>query len=581
MTELNKKYMLQMEALTPLHVGAGTEKDWVQGTDFVLHDGKIKILNLKKVSDFVNPDDLSTALINKNSTLLINRLGSNLEKCVEKVFDCKYIGSNDIKTFIKNGLTNRPIVPGSSLKGAIRSVLLEVLHKKEEIFNAKDSNTKKWTEQILFGSANREDDFFRFIKISDAEFDDTTIINTKIFNLKSTELGGWKHAQNETTNKFKSEGFNTFYEVIKPGEKSVLSIALAEKAFRNFGESAFTENKRKIINNEIGYLFDLINKHTKGYLQKEKAFFEKYRTDKTDNILKSIDALLKEIPKNGDYCVLKMAAGSGFHSITGDWQFDDYSINGIDTKNKVSRGLFNKEKSAKSRKIAIMKDDEFFLMGFVKLRQISKEEIQEIENERVKRQQELENQLKAQEKLNAEQLRIEFEKQEELQRKHSLYNELILQATDLFNKEDYDAAFSCVKNAETNLPDEVSHVELKRNIESALVIRNLENEALKAKQAIEQSRIESNRVPLSEKIERLDKLPTIFGNVKTWMKLNGIEKLEKSDVEVLANKIVDVYTKMRPNDQKSWSDFKKWSELIKVAGEDSATYIFAKAVKSK
>lgn len=583
MNELNKKYMLQMEVLTPLHVGAGTEKDWVQGSDFVLHDGKIKILNLKKVSDFVNPDDLSTALINKNSTLLINKLGLNLEKCVEKVFDCKYIGSYDIKTFIKNGLSDRPIVPGSSLKGAIRSVLLEVIHMKEEISNAIDPNRKKLTEQVLFGSANNGDEFFRFVKISDAEFENTTIVNTKIFNLKSTELGGWKHAPRETTNKFKSEGFNTFYEVIKPGEKSVLSIALAEKSLRNFGENAFTEIKRNIINNEIGYLFNLINKHTKDYLQKEKAFFEIYRTDKTDNILKSIDALLKEIPQNGEYCILKMAAGSGFHSITGDWQFEDYSINElfytVEKQGKtinISRGLLNGEKSAKSRKIAIMKDDEFFLMGFVKLRQISKEEIQEIENERVKRQQEIENQLKAQEKLIAEQRRIEFEKQEELQRKQSLYNELILQATDLFNKGDYDAAFSCVENAETILLDKASHVELKRKIESALVIRNQENEALKAQQAIEQSRIESNRVPLSEKIERLDKLPTIFGNVKTWMKVNQIEKLENSDVEVLANKIVDVYSKMRPNDQKSWSDFKKWSDLSKVIGDKETKNIFDK-----
>ncbi len=158
----------------------------------------------------------------------------------------------------------------------------------------------------------------------------------------------------------------------------------------------------------------------------------------------------------------------------------------------------------------------------------------------------------------------------------SLYKDLILQATDSLNKGEYESAISCIENAETILLDKASHVELKRKIESALVIRNQENEALKAQQAIEQSRIESNRVPLSEKIERLDKLPTIFGNVKTWMKVNQIEKLENSDVEVLANKIVDVYSKMRPNDQKSWSDFKKWSDLSKVIGDKETKNIFDK-----
>jgi CRISPR/Cas system CSM-associated protein Csm5 (group 7 of RAMP superfamily) len=65
MNELNKKYLLQMEVLTPLHVGAGAEKDWVQGSDFVVHDGKVKILNLHKVSKYVNIDDLTSALLKK------------------------------------------------------------------------------------------------------------------------------------------------------------------------------------------------------------------------------------------------------------------------------------------------------------------------------------------------------------------------------------------------------------------------------------------------------------------------------------------------------------------------------------
>jgi hypothetical protein len=69
------------------------------------------------------------------------------------------------------------------------------------------------------------------------------------------------------------------------------------------------------------------------------------------------------MPENGQSCILKMAAGSGFHSITGDWQFDDYSIDGVDTSRKISRGTLKNVKSAKSRKIAILNDNEFTLMG--------------------------------------------------------------------------------------------------------------------------------------------------------------------------------------------------------------------------
>jgi CRISPR/Cas system CSM-associated protein Csm5 (group 7 of RAMP superfamily) len=63
---------------------------------------------------------------------------------------------NDIKSFIKNELTNKPIIPGSSLKGAVRSVILEYLlqGKKPQRLNEKD----------YFGDSNKGDELMRFIK---------------------------------------------------------------------------------------------------------------------------------------------------------------------------------------------------------------------------------------------------------------------------------------------------------------------------------------------------------------------------------------------------------------------------------
>lgn len=587
MNELNKKYWLQMEVLTPLHVGAGAEKDWVQGSDFVVHEGKVKVLNLKKVAQFVNVDDLTKVLLEKNSTTLLSKLAGNLDKCIEAVFDSNYFGTNDIKTFLKNGLTNNPIIPGSSLKGAIRSILVEYLLNGSKTLN----------EDNLFGKASVGDEFMRFIKVSDTEFENTNLVNTKIFNLRSTTEGGWKYSggHNSKTNaNFQKDGFNTFYEVIEPNEKSIMSLSIADVAFKNYADkiAQFSSKKSNLINNNVSFLFSIINAHTKKYLEKEKAFFTKYKTDKTVKIVESIELLIKQLPENGEYCILKMAAGSGFHSITGDWQFDDYSIDRVYSEftdkrtgqlKQKSRGNIRVDgkyiESSKSRKIAILNDDKFSLMGFVKLRPISEQEIQQAEELRLRRQIEIEKELKAQAELIAELKRIEIKKQEELQQKQSLYKELISQATDLLQKGDFDAAIICVENAETNCPHEVSHFELKRQIERAIAIRKQENEALKAQQALEQSRIDSNQVPLLEKIGRLDKFPTIFGAVKTWMKLNDIEKIENSDVEVLTNKIVDVYSKMKPNDQKQWTEFRKWSDLTKVFGENVSKQIFEKVIK--
>ncbi|MCF6357414.1 MAG: cell envelope integrity protein TolA [Draconibacterium sp.] len=106
-----------------------------------------------------------------------------------------------------------------------------------------------------------------------------------------------------------------------------------------------------------------------------------------------------------------MSAGSGFHSITGDWQFDDFSIDGVNKPQRgPSRGQLNRKDSAKSRKIAI-DGDAFYLMGFVKLTILSEELKAQRESEREAKI-EAERKIKAEElaKEKAEQVRIEAEK---------------------------------------------------------------------------------------------------------------------------------------------------------------------------
>jgi CRISPR type III-A-associated RAMP protein Csm5 len=493
METLNKKYELQIEVLTPLHVGAGAEKDWVQGSDFIVDNNKVKILNLKKVSQFVNISDLTNALLNKDSKTLKSKLAGDIDKCVEKTFDGNYFGTNDIKTFIKNGLTNKPIVPGSSVKGAIRSVIAKHLLDGSKVLN----------EQSLFGKASDGDEFMRFIKISDAEFEQTNLVNTKIFNLLSVTEGGWKHDRKNTIKTFNKEGFNSFYEVIEPSQKTTMSIALAEKTFKNFGFDELYKNqkdkvandfkltdiekqkqlknigllaksitpKSNIINSEINLLFKIINTHTKSYLEKEKAFFTKYSTDKTDKIIESIESLSKQIPKNGEYCILKMAAGSGFHCITGDWQFETFEINNIRPNGNSSRGQFNKNDSAKSRKIAIH-GDKFELMGFVKLTTISEEDKRKMADEQAKKHQEIIKQQlekEATERKEKERLKkIEDDRIEEENRLKKAESDAYQQALQLNTKQSYQDYLIAFPNSQnrSNIENKLSDLIKKTESDS-------------------------------------------------------------------------------------------------------------------
>lgn len=371
-SSINYNHKVEIEVLTPLHIGAGSEKDWIKGLDFVQQGNFVYKLSLKKLAKIFPPEQLSN-IISKRNTKEISAKVGNIKEVAEEygVYRFDFQTSDEIKAYIRSGINNIPIIPGSSIKGAIRSVLFS--HFKEKYDNF---------EKKVFGSSNEGTDFMRFIKITDASFDKTALMQTKIHNLSQdghNEMfkSGWKHERRSGPNsKFNPTGFHTTYEVILPLEKSTTEIALSEILFDKIYYNYSHEKKKEIMQeNGIFRLFEIINNHTKEYIKKEIKYFEKYdQAEYTDEILDFLDYLFKEIPDNNKSCILRMAAGSGFHSITGDWICDSHLITNIKFIKGRARGFYSGEKSAKSRKFAFDEYDgdhgkemEFYPMGFVML----------------------------------------------------------------------------------------------------------------------------------------------------------------------------------------------------------------------
>ena len=204
MDGLNKRYDVEIKVLSPLSIGAGTEKDWTKGSDFVSKDGKIYKLNLGKIiSRNIDSNELSQYFAKRDADGIVRILGNNLENVSEKVFSAPVDTDNDIKSFVRNELSGKPVITGSSLKGAVRSVLFDYLRTTES------------REREVFGNSKDGSEFMRFIKFSDAEFDNTELVNTKIFNLHQDNgdwVGGWKHSGNPegyTNSSFRPTGFKT------------------------------------------------------------------------------------------------------------------------------------------------------------------------------------------------------------------------------------------------------------------------------------------------------------------------------------------------------------------------------------
>ncbi len=596
MDALNKKYNIKIEVLTPLSIGAGAEKDWVCGVDFVEKDEKVYRLNLHKIiqSD-IDVSKLTSCIEKKDTKGLQLLIGNKLQLVSDSVLDSPLSSSvsSDIKAFIKNQLSNSPIIPGSSLKGSIRSILFHYLRDRER------------DDKEVFGNSTDGDEFMRYIKIADAEFSETQLVNTKIFNLQgrgNNWLGGWKHEQREgTSSNFKPIGFNTVYETLMPHEigystimfsKAFLSVdwtkfylQLKKKAVKEKEISRIESLEKKVSQkksiiedvNSLKSLFFIVNAHTRAYLEKEKEFFQKYnQAEYTQEIINSINYLLAQIPSDNSCCILKMSAGSGFHFITGDWQFDDYSIDSITTKKNGSTDKSfgydidgRKSKSAKSRKIAVW-DNHFDLMGFVKISALSEEEsnaLQDSRRQELAAREALQKELAEKERLERE----EKERQEqEYQQNLKAYTEYCLQTKQAFENEKWEDVLSFAEKASSIFSDKAAELkELIEKAQSNIALAESQKSVEEAKQREEEERKLKNRVPLSEKIVNVNKLPTLFGNLKQWMKQNERQSLSEEELTVLHNKIVEIYASFKEKEKASWKTRpNQWKDLTALLGQE-------------
>lgn len=559
MDELNKKYDIGVEVLTPLSIGAGAEKEWVRGVDFVVKDGVMYKLNLSKILNLgIDPLMLSNLFSSKDEKGLMDLITeSRLSFASDFEAEFATDSPNNIKTFIRSQFKDTPLLAGSSLKGAIRSVLYEYLKN-----NGKNTDTD---EHTVFGPLKDGSDFMRFIKVSDGEFADTFFCNTKIFNLwKSGDggwNGGWKDSGRNTTSDYRPIGFNTLYECINVGERCVLNIMINKNPFNVYNQHESTNKKREIVKEGISCLFRIINEHTKKYLLKEKAFFKKYsEASNSEEILESIDRLISQIPEDNSYCIIKMSAGSGFHSITGDWQFDDYCNTGTWGQGKNEGKL-----KYKSRKIAISEYG-FDLMGFVKLSSLSKSEVVEIQGEvekkiRAKREKLEERQKEIeriiQEKKMAAKLAVENEKK---------FKVLVNEAEICEKGGDLSGALAKYNEAEILKPghciEEIKSI--RERIDTQEKLKGIEE--LQKKQD-EEKRLQ-NKIPLKQKIEKINKLDTLFGNVRTWKKQNDIDTLSDSDLQTLKEKTFQIYNGLSLRDKKKMKSFGK--ELDNLVTSDIA-----------
>ena len=172
-----KNYKIKLEILTPVYIGNGnniTKKDYVlkNGTIYIYDPVKLHSLFGIMYENFLMgnetlTDFLSSAALTKNKNI------NSVLKYSVKLGDKSIRKSDNINEFIKDAY-GYPYIPGSSLKGFIRTALLAKEINNNPNAYARFRNTPlnrsskaKEMEELTFGSI--KDDIFKNLRISDSE----------------------------------------------------------------------------------------------------------------------------------------------------------------------------------------------------------------------------------------------------------------------------------------------------------------------------------------------------------------------------------------------------------------------------
>ena len=310
-------YKIRLKVETPIHIGTGEDH---YTTDFVIKDGKFYLINhdkffshLEKVGradEFVriatsnNPSSILKIrkLIKETFSPEFAKAEIEIDEAVAEEIEKKYTEASKvevsgkevnkvinrlaIKKTYKSPLTLKPVIPGSSLKGAIRTAIISYILKRKKETDKKliallKKNVKLLDDKTILDFKTDENlskpktakDPFRFIKVSDLNPTDADIKigKTQMYHIKKGSLN-----------------LPVYLEYIKEGSTFEGEI----KIDKNMAEKIFKDTGFPFEILEIENLLKLVRIHFYDYVycnkeEKRNQKFTQWKLRQSENTLET------------------------------------------------------------------------------------------------------------------------------------------------------------------------------------------------------------------------------------------------------------------------------------------------------
>jgi CRISPR-associated protein Csm5 len=379
-------WQYHMQVLTPLHIGSGQtllpieyvidkSQDQVIRVDiprfFRLPGFPIqKYTSQVKQAGFNLQGDFRQAAL--KCPLYVIKAGGNLAELQSASYE-----SQRILEHIRE--VGQPYVPGSSLKGALRSMLLRCIVKDHQInyeaglqneveqvefMDSRGKNRKKTyfssrSEQRLLGDPNHS--LLRVLQVSDSSRLDPSGLQLGCVKVLSQNqyTYRWKILGGEMNTEDAGKATPVFFEALAPGTKLEGRIKIdANLMSTGVARQLLFEQKLSYIDNLVKYLQDGANR----LLEHEKQFYEKLEFNPG---IRQIEYLQKELQDCGDDSfILPLGWGTGYLAKAAGWIINVQLMERIRHNFAMGRPGFA---LPKSRKICFAQGEAVALPGWVRI----------------------------------------------------------------------------------------------------------------------------------------------------------------------------------------------------------------------
>ena len=382
---MKQKYQLQ--TLTPVHIGSGETLSHIDGC---YANGRWYRIDLDKV--LAHPSTDLNALTSEMTQRgfrwerYLRQYGSDLSELSAYNLPCSQSPEEvEIREAIKT-VGDRPYIPGSTLKGAIRTALLEeILSESNEVYRDSLSQLETLVDQAPRGNPRREQparqieslafgrdpnrDLLRALHVSDSI----------PLNSDALEVGmAWTVTLDPNAQlvqkRDRGQEYKNFVQQIQARQRLTFTLKIDEFLFREREKArlGFDALQEKVLRD----IAEVCRTATNELMQNEQDFFDYYNLSEIANVYDKLIDLNNTLPE-GSF-LLQIGWGTGYHAntVTSLFTNDEESPENLQIdlrerfklgESRSQRGHYDEREFPKTRRILYRGQNPNAPLGWVKI----------------------------------------------------------------------------------------------------------------------------------------------------------------------------------------------------------------------